>query len=71
MVPSDRPLTLKEAAEWLQIHWKTLQEMARHGELPAFKLRKSWRFRLSDLRAWVSSRVISPKPSRRKRKGRM
>jgi excisionase family DNA binding protein len=63
--PNDRILNLREAAGWLRIHWKTLQEMARWREIPAFKIRTGWRFRLSDLQAWVASQVRWPKKRRR------
>jgi excisionase family DNA binding protein len=66
VIPNDRILVLREAAAWLRIHYKTLQEMARRGEIPAFKIRKGWRFRLSDLQAWVASQIKWPKRKPRK-----
>ena len=60
-IPNDRILVLREAAAWLRIHYKTLQEMARRGEIPAFKIRKGWRFRLSDLQDWVASQIKGPR----------
>jgi excisionase family DNA binding protein len=46
-------LNLQEAALILEVHWKTLEGMARNGEVPAFKVGKRWRFRLSSLNIWL------------------
>ena len=48
-----------EAALYLQIHPRTLARMARHGEIPAFHIGKLWRFRHSDLDAWLENKVRS------------
>lgn len=44
----------EEAAALLQIHPKTLQRMARRGEVRGYQLGKLWRFRASDLVKCVS-----------------
>src|SRR5580704_695627 len=49
-------LTLKEAADLLGIHWKTLEIQARRGEIPATKIGNRWRFRTSVLDTWLTSR---------------
>lgn len=41
-------LDTEEAAALLQIHPKTLQRMARRGEVRGYQLGKLWRFRASD-----------------------
>jgi excisionase family DNA binding protein len=46
-------LDSEEAAALLKIHPKTLQRMARHGEIPGIQIGKLWRFRASDLAQWV------------------
>jgi len=48
-----------EAAKFLNINLKTLQKMAHNGELPAYRLGKLWRFRISDLDGWLLSKVTS------------
>ena len=50
-------LTLKEAAPLLGMHWKTLETLARQGQVPAIKLGKRWRFRASALDQWLSARL--------------
>ena len=49
----------EEAARFLDINPKTLQKMARNGEVPGYRIGKFWRFRISDLDGWLRSRVIS------------
>jgi excisionase family DNA binding protein len=49
----------KQAAELLGIHAKTLQAMARKGEVPAHRGGDLWRYRESELDAWLRSRVSS------------
>jgi len=52
--PSFEPLLdLREAAAILGMHWKTLERMARGRKVPAFKVGKRWKFRLSALNAWL------------------
>jgi len=49
----------EEAAALLQIHPKTLQRMARRGEVRGYQLGKLWRFRASDLVKIISVEVAS------------
>jgi excisionase family DNA binding protein len=50
-------LTAKEAARFLRIHWKTVQELAHAKHLPGFKCGRLWRFRQSDLDYWVEAQI--------------
>jgi len=52
-------LTSEQAAAFLQIHPKTLQRMARQGRVPGYRVGDLWRFRASDLEAWLASTVVS------------
>jgi excisionase family DNA binding protein len=47
------PLDLHEAASVLGMHYKTLEKKARNHEIPAMKVGKRWRFRLSSLNSWM------------------
>jgi excisionase family DNA binding protein len=49
----------EKAAALLQIHPKTIQRMARRGEVRGYQLGKLWRFRASDLVKSVSAEVAS------------
>ncbi len=51
-------LDSEEAAALLKIHPKTLQKLARRGEIVAIQIGKLWRFRASALNAWLE-RVAS------------
>jgi len=52
------------AAKFLHVGARTLNEMARKGIVPAYPWgvgmqRKTWRFRVSELDAWIRRRVQS------------
>ena len=49
----DEILTIKDVAALLKIGDKTAYSMAQDGELPGFKVRGQWRFRRTDLLAWI------------------
>jgi excisionase family DNA binding protein len=40
------------------LHPKTVQRMARRGEIPAFRIGRYYRYRASALDAWLSSQVV-------------
>jgi len=43
-----------EAAAFLGgLHPKTVQRMARRGEIPAYRVGKYWRYRASELDGWL------------------
>jgi excisionase family DNA binding protein len=46
-------LDSEEAAALLKIHPKTLQKLARNGEVEAIHVGKLWRFRASALNRWL------------------
>lgn len=46
-------LDSEEAAALLKIHPKTLQKLARNGEVDAIQIGKLWRFRASALNRWL------------------
>ena len=52
-------LNLEEAAAVLGMHWKTLEGMARNRKVPALKVGKRWRFRLSSLNTWLENELNS------------
>ena len=58
--PAFEPLLdLHEAAAILGMHWKTLEAKARGREIPAFKVGKRWRFRVSSLNQWLDHGINS------------
>lgn len=46
-------LDSQEAAALLKIHPKTLQKLARDGEVDAIQIGRLWRFRASALNRWL------------------
>lgn len=46
-------LTIEEVSRYLQLKPETVRAMARKGEIPAFKIRRRWRFRREDVETWV------------------
>lgn len=48
-----------EAAALLKIHPKTLQKMARAGEISGVQIGRVWRFRASTLNAWLLHKMAS------------
>jgi excisionase family DNA binding protein len=51
-----RLLTLREAAQMLQVSPRTLQRLIRKNDLPAFKVGGQWRVRESQLAQWIRFR---------------
>jgi excisionase family DNA binding protein len=49
----------RDAASYLGLHEKTVIKMARLRQLPALRVGKHWRFRHSDLAAWVATTIQS------------
>jgi len=48
-----------EAAALLRIHPKTLQRMARNGDIAGVQVGKLWRFRMSELEQWLRAKRAS------------
>jgi excisionase family DNA binding protein len=42
-----------EAGKLLGLHPKTVQRLARNGELPAVRIGRYWRFRATSLNQWI------------------
>lgn len=50
-------LTLDEVAAYLKAGKRTVYRLAQKGEIPAFKLGGTWRFRRSELDAWIAKNI--------------
>ena len=59
------PLNTREAAAYVGFHYKTVERMARDGEIPAHPAsgarRKTWKYYRSELDTWLRSKVNSPR----------
>ena len=53
----DDILTLEEVAKYLRVSERTIYDCAQKGEIPAGKIRASWRFKKSEIDKWVNERL--------------
>jgi excisionase family DNA binding protein len=51
-----------EVARYLKMHAKTIVSMVERGELKAYKVGRHWRYRKSDIDAYLEQRRNIPKP---------
>ncbi|WP_089400506.1 methylation-associated defense system helix-turn-helix domain-containing protein MAD1 [Noviherbaspirillum humi] len=59
---NDEILTLEEVAAYLKAGKRTVYRLAQKGEIPAFKLGGTWRFRRSELESWIAKSINKKKP---------
>ncbi len=50
-----------EVAKYLKMHAKTIVSMVERGELKAYKVGRHWRYRKSDIDAFLEERQSTPK----------
>jgi len=55
----DDILTLEEVAKYLRVSERTIYDCAQKGEIPAGKIRTSWRFKKSEIDKWVNDKLTS------------
>jgi helix-turn-helix protein len=67
--PSERPVSVRAAAEFLQMHVRSVTRLAGVGHIPGHPIgygqRKKWLFYISELDDWLRAQVCS-EPSRRR-----
>ena len=51
-----------QAGEMLGLHPKTIQRLARRGEIPAVRIGRYWRYRASALNHWVDVQSQQHRP---------
>ena len=51
-------MTVREVAGYLRVHEMTIYRMARHGEIPAYKVGNRWRFNRHCKEEWLSTREV-------------
>jgi excisionase family DNA binding protein len=63
VVNDDPVMTAEDCAHYLRVHRTTIYRLLKHHGLPAFKIGSDWRFRKSQVDAWVSKQQGEvPKP---------
>jgi excisionase family DNA binding protein len=58
--PFEPLLDAPAVARMLGMHPETVLRLARKGELPALRFTRSWRFRASDVSAWMAAKAYVP-----------
>lgn len=59
-------LTLDEVAAYLKAGKRTVYRLAQQGNIPAFKLGGTWRFRRTELDRWIAASIEkNPKQGKR------
>lgn len=54
-VSSDKKMTLKEVAEYLDIESKKIEEWAKDGNIPAVKESNTWVFQKNNIDEWIKT----------------
>lgn len=52
-MPNDDIMTVKELADYLKIAEKTAYRFASEGKVPGFKVGSAWRFKKTEIDAWI------------------
>ena len=55
VVKSESWVGIEEVAEHLKVHIDTIRSWIRKGEMPAHKVGKLWRFKISEIDEWIKS----------------
>lgn len=56
---NDEIYTLEEVSAYLKAGKRTVYRLAQNGEIPAFKLGGTWRFRRSELDHWIAVEIAA------------
>ena len=65
--PEGEILTLDEVAAFLKAGKRTVYRFAQNGDIPAFKLGGTWRFRRSELERWIDENSNQRPPAKKER----
>jgi PTS system nitrogen regulatory IIA component len=52
----ERLMSVQEMAEYLNVNISTVYMWSQKGQMPAMKIGKMWRYRRSEIDAWLNSR---------------
>ena len=66
-MPDDQLMSIKELADYLNVTVTTIYLWSKQGRIPAMKVGNLWRYRRSDIEAWLdeqhSTRIEQGIPS--------
>ena len=57
-------LTLRDVADMLKLSEKSIYRRAQRGEMPAFKVGGTWRFKRDDIDEWIERQKLRVKGTR-------
>jgi excisionase family DNA binding protein len=69
MVSNEALLDTSQVAHYLNMHPKTIISMVERGELKAYKVGRHWRYRKSEIDAFLERRQNIPKADKAHKKG--
>jgi excisionase family DNA binding protein len=55
----EQALTVRDVASLLRVDEKTVYRLTRKGQLPGFKVAGAWRFKTTDVEAWVEQQKFA------------
>jgi excisionase family DNA binding protein len=55
-------LTLREVADYLQVHPNTIYRLLKQGKIPAVKAGRDWRFHSKEIDQWIAAKELSMSP---------
>jgi excisionase family DNA binding protein len=56
IMPDEQLMSIRDVADFLKLNQTTIYAWAQQGILPGYKLGRTWRFRPSDIEAWLEER---------------
>jgi len=63
---TERTLTIKELARYLNVTERTIYNLLERGELPGFKVGANWRFRKEDIDKWIEDNKKMSVPAKKR-----
>jgi excisionase family DNA binding protein len=67
---TERTLTIKELATYLNVTERTIYNLLERGELPGFKVGANWRFRKEDIDKWIEDNKKMNVPAKKQQNKR-
>ncbi|MBU1932428.1 MAG: helix-turn-helix domain-containing protein [Candidatus Omnitrophica bacterium] len=59
MTKAKQVMTVKDIAEYLDMHPMTIYKFVKEGRIPAFKVGTSWRIKRESIQRWIKEREHS------------
>lgn len=54
MTKSKQVMTIKDIADYLDVHPMTIYKYVKEGKIPAFKIGTNWRIRRDSIKKWIT-----------------